>query len=81
MAKFKDLKVGQHFQFPGERRSFHNVAKKTSTRCYVWAARQYPSGGSSGRVCMLKSRVGTTSVTVVAGRQRSTRVRRGRKRG
>jgi hypothetical protein len=74
--KFRDLRIGQHFRFTGENRSWDRAAKKTSGRCYVWADKTTRS-----RACLLKGQVGTVNVEVVGGRVRRPGMRKGRKRG
>jgi len=88
LTRFKDLKVGDHFKFPGHPTwgpSFFNVAKKISSRCYVWSGKKAvkATGGSwRMRAGLMKSCVGSLNVAVEpTGRRSALKKRGGRRRG
>lgn len=91
MAKFRDLKLGQHFRFPAGG-SFDRIAKKVTSRCYVWAdARAHHKVVGRGRSAHFVGRpragvvsgcVGTINVRVEpTSRASPVKRRKGRGRG
>jgi len=85
--KFRDLKIGEHFKF--ESGIWNKTAKKTTSRCYVWANKKAIVKGkgrqayiAASRAGLLGSCVGSLNVGVKpTGRSSPVKRRKGRGRG